>query len=130
MIILGVSAVIRQAGKILLVKRGREPFAGCWALPGGKIRALEPHAQALSREVREETGLIVVPERVAGVAEAIDPAGQYHYVIIVSFASVSGGELTPGDDADDVAWYSQSEMQSLALTPRLQTYLREFHAFA
>lgn len=130
MIILGVSAVIRQAGKILLVKRGREPFAGCWALPGGKIRAFEPHAQALSREVKEETGLVVVPERVAGVAEAIDPNRQYHYVIIVSFASVSGGELEPGDDADDVAWYSQSAMQSLALTPRLQTYLLEFQAFA
>lgn len=129
MIILGVSAVIREGDKILLVRRGREPFAGRWALPGGKVRAFEPLAQALSREVREETGLIVVPQALAGVAEAIDPREAYHYVIVVSFTLVTGGELSPGDDADDVAWYSQPELAGLSLTPRLEKYLNDFHAF-
>ncbi|MBW3591814.1 MAG: NUDIX hydrolase [Actinobacteria bacterium] len=129
MIILGVSAVIREADKILLVRRGREPFAGRWALPGGKVRAFEPLAQALSREVSEETGLIVVPQALAGVAEAIDPRETYHYVIVVSFTLVTGGELSPGDDADDVAWYSQPELTDLSLTPGLEKYLNDFHAF-
>lgn len=130
MIILGVSAVIREADKILLVRRGRKPFAGRWALPGGKVRAFEPLAQALSREVREETGLIVVPKALAGVAEVIDPREAYHYVIVVSFTLVTGGELLPGDDADDVAWYSQPELTDLSLTPRLEKYLNDFRAFA
>lgn len=93
------------------------------------MRAFEPLAQALSREVREETGLIVVPQALAGVAEAIDPRGAYHYVIVVSFTLVTGGELSPGDDADDVAWYSQPELTGLSLTPRLEKYLNDFHAF-
>ncbi|MEX2588295.1 MAG: NUDIX domain-containing protein [Actinomycetota bacterium] len=130
MIVLGVSAVIRAADRILFVKRGRDPFAGCWALPGGKVCAYEPHTQALSREVREETGLVVVPGALAGVAEVIDRQAEYHYVIIVSFASVTGGDLTPGDDADEVAWYSRSDIHDLPLTPRLEQYLIEFQAFA
>lgn len=129
MITLGVSAVIRDGDKLLFVRRGREPYAGCWALPGGKVRRYEPHRHALVREVREETGLTVSPERVAGVAEAIDPELGYHFVIVAYFVSVGGGELRAGDDAAATAWLSRQQIQDLPLTPDLDSYLTKFDAF-
>jgi len=59
-----VGAVIKdEQGRLLLFKRGREPGAGLWSLPGGRI---EPGAEALVREMREETGLAVEAGRLLG----------------------------------------------------------------
>lgn len=129
MITLSVSAIIRRQGRVLMVQRGRDPFAGCWALPGGKVHEGESYTEALVREVGEETGLVVVPERLAGVAEEIDTSRGYHFVIIVSFVAVTGGELRAGDDAADLAWYSARQVGELPLTPRLEEHLTEFGAF-
>ena len=59
-----VGAIIRDpAGRLLLIKRGHDPEAGRWSLPGGRVEPGESDAQALVREMREETGLIVQPGR-------------------------------------------------------------------
>ena len=55
-----VGAVIRDdEGRLLLIKRGHEPGAGLWSLPGGRIEPGETDTEALVREMREETGLTV-----------------------------------------------------------------------
>ena len=59
--LVGVGAVVVDAGRVLLVRRGTEPLRGEWSLPGGLLEVGEPLTAGVIREVREETGLIVEP---------------------------------------------------------------------
>ncbi len=123
---LGVSGVAVKAGRVLLVQRGTDPYLGDWSLPGGKVNPREPHQQALIREFREETGLEVTIGGVAGTAEAVDPAGSFHYLILSYFVTAIGGTLQAGDDAAGIRWVSREELPSLRLTPGLEGYLDQF----
>jgi len=72
-----VGAVIKDpAGRLLLIKRGHEPGAGLWSLPGGRIEPGETHQQALAREVLEETNLRVECRRLLGTYLAEIPDEQ------------------------------------------------------
>ncbi|WP_035283714.1 NUDIX hydrolase [Actinokineospora spheciospongiae] len=89
-------------GRLLLVRRGREPGRGLWSVPGGKVEPGESDAEAVVRETREETGLEVVPGRLVGSVLREAPNGVFH---IHDYACVvTGGDLRAGDDADDVQW--------------------------
>src|SRR5260370_41095084 len=59
--ILGVGAIIIESDRVLLVERGREPLKGYWSLPGGVLEVGEKLADGLSREILEETGLVIEP---------------------------------------------------------------------
>lgn len=99
---MGVGVVLVEDGNLLLIQRGREPGRGLWAVPGGKIRPGEPMREAARREMREETGLEVDVGEVVWVGEYI---ADEHHLVLIDFAGVrTGGELTPGDDADDARW--------------------------
>jgi len=112
-------AVVRdQAGRLLLVRRGREPSRGRWSLPGGRVEAGETAADAAVREVREETGLVVVAGALVGRVERPGPAG-VTYVIDDIACTVNGGQLRAGDDADDVRWVDRAELALLPLTDGL-----------
>jgi 8-oxo-dGTP diphosphatase len=114
-----VGAVIRDgAGRLLLIKRGHDPGAGLWSLPGGRIEPGETDAQALVREMREETGLTVVPGRLLGAVERPGPGGSI--IDIRDYAAtVTGGTLTPGDDAADARWAGPADLAALPLTDGL-----------
>ena len=109
-------AVVRDAaGRLLLIRRGREPAAGLWSLPGGRIEPGESAAEAAAREVREETGLDVEVGRV--LIEAVIGDGLYR---VRDFAAtVTGGTLQAGDDAVDVRWVDIAELPSTPLSPGL-----------
>jgi 8-oxo-dGTP diphosphatase len=105
-----VGAVIQdQAGRLLLIRRRNEPGAGLWSLPGGRIEPGESDQQAIVREVREETSLVVTCGPLLGAVERPGLGGSvldirdYH-------ALVTGGELAAGDDAADARWVTPREL--------------------
>jgi 8-oxo-dGTP diphosphatase len=89
-------------GSIVLIRRGREPFLGRWALPGGRVEIGETVEQAAIREAKEETGLEVNLDRLIGVFSepGRDPRG--HSVTIVFHATPISGVPKASSDADEV----------------------------
>ncbi len=114
-----VGAIVTDAdGRLLLVQRGHEPEAGRWSLPGGRVKPGESDADAVAREVREETGLVVAPGRLVGSVGRPGPAGTVYHIHDYA-AAVIGGRLVAGDDAADARWIGQAELAGLTLTTGL-----------
>ena len=114
-----VGAIVTdEAGRLLLIKRGHDPEAGRWSLPGGRVEAGESDEQAVVRELREETGLRVTCGALAGFVEREMQDGAV-LVIRDYRATVAGGALQPGDDAADARWVSPGDMAALPLTSGL-----------
>jgi 8-oxo-dGTP diphosphatase len=114
-----VGAVIKdERGRLLLIKRGHEPGAGLWSLPGGRIEPGETDAEALVREMLEETGLTVEPGRLIGSVKR--PGRDGDVIDIRDYAAtVVSGTLRAGDDAADARWVSVADLGSLAVTEGL-----------
>lgn len=126
-----VGALVHDdAGRLLLVRRGRPPAAGRWSVPGGRVEAGESDEQAVRREVLEETGLhVVVGMRVGTVQRLADPAAPDGPVFdIRDYACALSVATTPvaGDDADEVRWVSRRELDSLDLVDGLWEALRDW----
>lgn len=123
------AVVVDDAGRYLLVRRGREPGKGLWSIPGGKVEPGEDAEQATAREVLEETGLPVVVGAFVGHVERPAPGGRVFS--IRDFACrpapyADTGAVRAGDDAADVGWYSAAEVRALATTPGLVEALEEW----
>jgi ADP-ribose pyrophosphatase YjhB (NUDIX family) len=118
-VILCVGAVIKDdQGRLLLIKRGHAPGAGLWSLPGGRIEPGETDAEALVREMREETGLTVEPGQLVGIVRR--PAQDGDVLDIRDYAAtVTGGTLRAGDDAAEARWVAPGELDSLPITEGL-----------
>jgi ADP-ribose pyrophosphatase YjhB (NUDIX family) len=113
--------VFDDAGRVLLIRRGRPPGEGLWSVPGGKVEPGERLADAVAREVREETGLEVAPGALVEVVERITTEGDatWHYVILDFLAHASPGEVRRGDDAADARWFGIDELDQADLTDGL-----------
>jgi ADP-ribose pyrophosphatase YjhB (NUDIX family) len=121
-----VGAIIRDdAGRLLLIERGHPPGEGLWSLPGGRVEAGESDAQAVAREILEETGLQVRAGPIAGSVERPGPNG-VTYAIYDYVATVTGGALGPGDDARDARWVTPAELRALPTTEKLLEALTEW----
>jgi ADP-ribose pyrophosphatase YjhB (NUDIX family) len=117
---LGTGAILLDRDRVLLVERGREPLKGWWSLPGGVVEPGESLADAVRREVREETGLDVVPQGIVEVFERIirDDCGrpEYHYVLVDYLCRVNSGELAAGDDVSRAAWVRRRDLSEFQIT--------------
>lgn len=115
-----VAAIVRNdSGEILFQnKRNGEK----WSLPAGAIEPGEVPAQAVIREVWEETGLTVVPKKLLGVFGGEEfrykyPNGdQVEYIIFVFECMIYQGRLGPVDDETvELRYFDASDMPGLAL---------------
>lgn len=101
--------------KILLIQRGRDPYKGMWALPGGFVDENEDLADAARRELMEETGLEAGELQQIGAfgTPYRDPRG---HTISIGFLAVFDKlkPATPGDDAANARWFSPDELPPLA----------------
>jgi ADP-ribose pyrophosphatase YjhB (NUDIX family) len=121
-----------DAGRVLLVKRGRPPAEGLWSVPGGKVELGESLEEACVREMREETGLVVeVCDRVT-IVERIsrDDSGaiSHHYVIVELLVAVRSGTPRAGSDASEVGFFALETVESMATTDGLIPVLRQAQA--
>jgi mutator protein MutT len=108
-----VGAVVVHDGRVLLIRRGKEPLRGRWVVPGGTVELGETLHEALVREVREETGITVSPREVVLVFDRIlreHGEVNYHYVIIDYLCQYVSGTPQAGTDAQEVAFVSPEEL--------------------
>jgi 8-oxo-dGTP diphosphatase len=114
-----VGAVVTDGqGRLLMIKRGHAPGAGLWSIPGGRIEPGETDAEALVREMSEETGLVVEVGLLIGRVRR--PGLDGAVIDIRDYAAtVTGGTLRPGDDAADARWVEGAELDSLEITEGL-----------
>lgn len=118
--IVAVGAIVVKAGKVLLVRRGKEPSQNLWSLPGGAVSLGEGLREAVAREVREECGIDVEVGEVVEVLDRIyaDRNGRvkYHYVIIDFLASWRRGRLKAASDILEARWVDRTQLSDLPLT--------------
>jgi 8-oxo-dGTP diphosphatase len=117
--LIGVGEIIIDQERVLLVKRGHEPLAGSWSIPGGVLEIGETLRQAAVREAFEETGLTVEVGELLGVYDRIlrdpDERPRYHYVLIDFLCRRIAGELQAAGDAAEARWFSCNELTELGL---------------
>jgi ADP-ribose pyrophosphatase YjhB (NUDIX family) len=117
---LAVSAAIWRDGRILLARRARAPGRDLFSLPGGVVETGETLAEAVTREVLEETGLIVEPVRLAGYRDAIvrdaDGRVERHFVILAFACRWRAGEPTASDEVSEARWVAPEDVANYATT--------------
>ena len=104
--------VVTRDGKVLMIRRGTDLGYGLWSLPGGFVDRGEVVESAAAREAWEETGLEVVVDRLLGLFSLSgDP------VIVAAFtAHETGGNLAPGPEALETAFFSLDALPELAFS--------------
>jgi 8-oxo-dGTP diphosphatase len=119
-----VGAVSVDDDHILLIRRGRGPAQGTWSVPGGRVELGETLAEAVVRELLEETGLEGVCDSLVGWVERI--GADYHYVILDFWVTiVTVADPVAGSDAAEVAWVPLGEVAELTLAEGLAEFLHD-----
>ncbi len=120
---LAVSAAILRDGKVLVVRRARNPAGGLYSLPGGVVEAGETLVEAVKREVDEETALVIEPIALAGYREVVardgDDKVERHFVILPFAARWIAGEPKLNEELSDWLWVDPSDVASMPTTPGL-----------
>ena len=120
---LAVSATIYREGRVLLARRAHAPGRDLFSLPGGVVEAGETLAEAVAREVLEETGLTVQPVELAGHREVIlrdaDVRVERHFVILSFACRWIAGEAGPSDEVAETRWVAPDEIAGLKTTSGL-----------
>jgi 8-oxo-dGTP diphosphatase len=117
-----VGAIAVDQDHILLIRRGRGPAQGHWSVPGGRVEGGETLAEAVVRELAEETSLEGVCDSLVGWVERIGDG--YHYVILDFRVTIlAGGDPVAGSDAAEAAWVQLDQVADLDLTDGLAEFL-------
>lgn len=125
-----VSVALVREGRVLLVRRGREPSRGVYAFPGGRVEPEETLEQAARRELMEETSLAagpLAPYRTVHI-EAAASVGAPAFELTVFAGDSAQGVLHAGDDADQAGWFSADEMDAMPVIDSVAEIARELLA--
>ncbi len=114
----GVGAVIFRGGDVLLVQRAKPPREGAWSLPGGAQKIGETVAEALTREIAEETGLDFTAQGFIEVVDYIDRDGdspgegeaRHHFTLLDYWGVSDTGDIKAGGDAADARWVALGDI--------------------
>ena len=109
----GVGVLVEQDGKILLVRRMMEPERGKWSIPAGFLDSGEDPQETAVREAEEETGLHVTIDELVDVYYN-PPSEGGATIFLLYHASLVGGTLAAGDDAEDAQFFSLTNLPELA----------------
>ncbi len=122
------SALVEQDGRLLLVKRAKEPYKDHWDIPGGFLEVDELPNAGATREVKEETGLRIQTTELFGFY-----MGRYGYgtsgklcLNIYFLARVTGGAEQPGPEVTDLAWFSPRELPDVIAFKHAQQVLDDW----
>jgi 8-oxo-dGTP diphosphatase len=110
-------AVFDPDGRVLLVRRKNEPFAGRYALPGGFVDLGETVEAACCRELEEETGVAVIDSRLKLVGVYSDPDRDPRgHSVSIAFTTTLEQAVVPkaGTDAQSAAWITDWRAEILA----------------
>ena len=116
----GCGAAIRDAdGRILLIQRLREPEAGAWGLPGGKIDFGESAEDTARREIAEELGVEIELTGLACLAETIDKGDGRHWVAPVYEARIISGtpRILEPEKHGGWGWFTHNDLPKHLTTP-------------
>jgi 8-oxo-dGTP diphosphatase len=100
--------------KVLLVKRGIEPYKGMWAFPGGFMKMDETAEECARRELEEETGLKSASVEQFHTFTSVNRDPRERVISVAHYALVRLSEVKGGDDAASAKWFSHDEIPSLA----------------
>jgi len=120
--------------RVLLIRRKHEPFADCWALPGGFVDMDEPLDAAARRELLEETGVHgknLVQLHTFG-DPGRDPRGRTISVAYLAFVNIKQVKPLAADDAAEVGWFSLARPPKLAfdhkdILAKARQYWKQHH---
>ena len=138
--VIGVGGVIVDRGRTVLIRRGTEPLLGQWSIPGGTVEIGETLAEAVRRELREETGLevhvlelIELFDRIYldnGAAPSQHKKPRYHFVIADYLCERVGGEPRAGSDVTDLAFAREDELVKFHLTAKAASVVKKAFAMS
>jgi 8-oxo-dGTP diphosphatase len=106
--------IVLKGNEIVLIKRGKEPFKGSYALPGGFLNYGERLEECAVREVLEETGVKTKVVELVGIYSSPDRDPRGHFVTAVYHLEPVGGMLKAGDDAKGAEWVSLDKLPKFA----------------
>jgi 8-oxo-dGTP diphosphatase len=119
-----VGAIAVDADRLLVIRRGHGPAAGSWSVPGGRVEPGELLAEAVVRELLEETGVEGVCGELIGWAERFDE-GEHYVILDFAVSLLEGTEPVAGDDAAEARWVPLADVAELNLVPGLAMFLHE-----
>jgi 8-oxo-dGTP diphosphatase len=125
----GVGAIVVRDGRLLMVRRAKEPYKGMWSIPGGGVELGETLFEAAARETMEECSIEIKVERVIDTVDEIfrDERGRvkYHFIDIDVLGKYISGEAKAQSDAGDCRWVPVKEVEKLGVPPNLREMLKQ-----